>query len=132
MGKPGYLRLPSGLPTQPSSLQSDGPRLSQNDTDCSRFWDLVSLSVQIPFMLPLQKDLVIQPFNGLPHRNLTNLNLHAWLLEPLPFRDRGSLMKLQQELKLLRDFQPEPYTKQSGSFLSNGVNQTRWTSGRPL
>ena len=31
------------------------------------FWDLVSLSVQIPFRLPLQKDLVTQPFNGLLH-----------------------------------------------------------------
>ena len=31
------------------------------------FWDLVNLSVQNPFSLPLQKDLVTQPFNGLPH-----------------------------------------------------------------
>ena len=57
------------------------------------FWDLVELSVQIPFRLPLQKDLVTQPFNRLPHRNLSNLNLHAWLLEPLPFKNKGSLMK---------------------------------------
>ena len=31
------------------------------------FWDLVNLSVQIPFSLPLQRDLVTQPFNGLPN-----------------------------------------------------------------
>ena len=37
------------------------------------FWDLVNLSVQIPFQLPLHKDLVSQPVNGLLHRNLTNL-----------------------------------------------------------
>ena len=30
---------------------------------------------------------------------------------------------------LLRDSQPEPFTSQSGPFLSNGVTQTRWTSG---
>ena len=38
------------------------------------FWDLVNLSVQVPFQLPLQRDLVTQPFNGLLHRNLSNLN----------------------------------------------------------
>ena len=47
----------------------------------SWFWDLVSLSSQIPLTLPVQEDLVTQPFNGTCHRDLTNLNLHAWLLE---------------------------------------------------
>ena len=28
------------------------------------FWDLVRLSVQVPYQLPLQRDLVTQPFNG--------------------------------------------------------------------
>ena len=96
------------------------------------FWDLISLSIQIPFSLPLQRNLVTQPFNGLLHRNLSNLNLHAWLLEPLPSRNKGSLMKWQQELRLFREAQPEPFTNQSRPFLSNGVTQTRWTSGRPL
>ena len=95
-------------------------------------WDLVTLSVQIPFRLPLQKDLVTQPVSGLLHRNLSNLNLHAWLLEPLPFKNKDSLTKWQHKLRLLKDSQPEPFTNQSGPFLSNGVNQTRWTSGRPL
>ena len=43
------------------------------------FWDLVAMSSQIPLSLP---NLLTQPFNQIPHRNLTNLNLHAWLLEP--------------------------------------------------
>ena len=96
------------------------------------FWDLVTLSVQIPFQLPLLKDLVTQPVNGLLHRNLTNLNLHAWLLEPPSFRSKDSLMKWQQELRLLREVQPEPFINRSGPFLSNGVTHIRWTSGRPL
>ena len=96
------------------------------------FWDLVSLSVQIPFMLPLQKDLVTQPFNGLCHRNLKNLNLNDWLLEPPSYKNKCSLTKWQQELRLFRDFQPEPYTNQSGQFLSNGGSQMRWISGHPL
>ena len=46
------------------------------------FWDLVELSSQIPLCLPIHPDLVTQLFNKARHRNLTNLNLHAWLLEP--------------------------------------------------
>ena len=43
------------------------------------FWDLMAMSCQIPLSLP---NLLTQPFNQIPHRNLTNLNLHTWLLEP--------------------------------------------------
>ena len=85
-----------------------------------------------PLQAPTAKDLKTQPFNGPLHINLSNLNLHAWLLEPLPFKNKGSLMRWQQELRLLKDSQPEPSINQSGPFLSNGVNQTRCTSGRPL
>ena len=52
------------------------------------FWDLVIMSSQIPLSLP---NLLTQPFNQIPHRNLTNLNLHAWLLEPQQSRSRASL-----------------------------------------
>ena len=46
------------------------------------FWDLVAMSSQIPLSLPFLPNLLTQPFNQILHRNLTNLNLHAWLLEP--------------------------------------------------
>ena len=85
------------------------------------FWDL---SVQIPFSLPLIRDLVTQPFNRLLHRNLKNLNLHAWLLEALPSGNTVSLRRWQHELRLLRGAQPELCTSQNGPFLSNGVNLT--------
>ena len=96
------------------------------------FWDLVNQSMQIPFVLPLQPDQVTQRFNEQPHRDLKNLNLHAWLLEPPLFQNKGSLMKWQQELRLLRGNQQEQSTNQSGPFLSNGASLTRWTSGCPL
>ena len=48
------------------------------------FWDLVSMSVQIPLSLPRVGNLLTQPFNQCPHRDLHSLNLHAWLLGPLP------------------------------------------------
>ena len=139
MGESGCLSLSSSLSAQPSDLQGNGSRLSPNAFNCSREAQhaLVlgpgqNLSVQIPFQLPLQRDLVTQAFSGVVHRNLSNLNLHAWLLEPLPFRNKGSLTKWQQELRLLRDSQPEPCTSPSGPFLSNGATHTSWTSGCPL
>ena len=46
------------------------------------FWDLVAMSSQITLSLPILPNLLTQPFNQTPHRNLTNLNLHAWLPEP--------------------------------------------------
>ena len=135
MGESRRVCFSSGISSQPGGFQDGGSGLSQNDprgTGVAWFWDLVNLSVQVPFQLPLQKDLVSQPFNGVLHRNLSSLNLHAWLLEPVPSRNKVLLRKWQQELRLLRDSQPEPCTSQSGPFLLNGATRIRWTSGCPL
>ena len=69
------------------------------------FWDLVAMSSQIPLCLPNIPNLVSQPFNQILHRNLANLNLHAWLLEPQLSRSKGSLRQWQHELKLLKEDQ---------------------------
>ena len=66
------------------------------------FWDLVAMSSQIPLCLPSIPNLVSQPFNQVLHRNLSNLNLHAWLLEPQQSRSKTSLRKWQHELRLLK------------------------------
>ena len=66
------------------------------------FWNLVTISSQIPLSLPSLPNLLTQPFNQIPHKNLTNLNLHAWLLDPQQSRSRASLRQWQQELRLLR------------------------------
>ena len=131
MGESRCVCFSSGISSQPGGFQDGGSGLSQNDPSCSRVAQHalvlgpVSLSVQVPFQLPLQKDLVTQPFNSVLHRNLSNLNLHAWLLEPVPSRNKVSLRKWQQELRLLRDSQPEPCTSQSGPFLLNGATRMR-------
>ena len=96
------------------------------------FWDLVELSARVPLCLSHHPDLVTQPFNKARHRDLTNLNLHAWLLEPRQSRSRGSLAQWRQELRRLKDVQPEQSTKRSGPFLSDGAKQVRWTSGTHL
>ena len=83
------------------------------------FWDLVALSSQIPLSLP---NLLTQPFNQIPHRNLTYLNLHAWLLEPWQSKSRASLRLWQQELRLLKEDQPDQSMRLSGPFLQSGAS----------
>ena len=80
--------------------------------------------VQIPPCLP---NLVSQPFNQTLHRNLSNLNLHAWLLEPQQSRSRDSLRQWQHELRLLKEDQPDPSMRQKWTIftkwcLSNQVD----------
>ena len=96
------------------------------------FWDLVEMSSQIPLLLPQMPDLLTQPFNQTPHRSLSNLNLHAWLLEPHLSKNKGSLRQCQQELRLLKEDQPGQSTRQSGPFLKNGASLIRWTSDHHL
>ena len=96
------------------------------------FWDLVTMSSQIPLSLPNLPNLLLQPFNQIPHRNLTNLNLLAWLLEPQQSKNRASLRRWQQELRLLKENQPDQSMKQSGPFLQSGASLIRWTSNHLL
>ena len=92
------------------------------------FWDLVEMSSQISVCLPNRPDLLSQLFNGNLHRDLQNLNLHAWLLEPKISGNKGSLTKWQRDLKLLKDGLPDLSMKQSGPFLFDGARCIRWTS----
>ena len=67
----------------------------------------VAMSSQIPLSLPNLPNLLTQPFNQIPHRNLTNFNLDARLLEPQHSRSRASLRRWQQELRLFKGDQPD-------------------------
>ena len=96
------------------------------------FWDLVEMSSQIPLILPQLPNLLTQPFNQIPHRNLTSLNLNAWLLEPQQLRSRASLRQWQQGFRLLKEDQPDQSMRQSGPFLQSGASLIRWASGHPL
>ena len=92
------------------------------------FWDLVNMSSQVPICLPILPNLLTQPFNQIPHRNLTNLNLHAWLLEPQQLNKRASLRQWERGLRLLKEGQPDQSMRRSGSFLQSGASLIRWTS----
>ena len=127
LGRSGPICLPTS-----SHLGQSGEKLQ--DYSCNRiilialgwpnmpwFWDLVAMSSQIPLCLP---NLVTQPFNQ-THRNLSNLNLHAWLLEPQQSRSRASLRQWQHELRLLKEDQPDLSIRQSGPFLRSGASVIR-------
>ena len=80
------------------------------------FWDLVAMTGQFPLCLPNLPNLATQPFNQTLHRNLSNLNLHAWLLEPQQSRSRASLRQWQHELRLPKEDPPDLSMRQSGPF----------------
>ena len=96
------------------------------------FWNLVAMSSQIPLCLPNLPNLLSQPFSQIPHKNLMNPSLHAWLLELQQSRSKASLRKSQHELRLLREAQPDQSMKQSGPFLQNDATIIRWTTGHHL
>ena len=138
MGGSGCICLPTDRHIGQSGGENTGQPLQENHSNCpglaqhALVWDLVTMSSQVPLSLPNWHDLLTQPFNQIPHRNLTNLNLHAWLLEPQQSNNRASLRQWQQELRLLKGAQPGQSMRQSGPFLQNGASLIRWTSGLHL
>ena len=82
--------------------------------------------------LPLQKNLSSVPAqpgqstdSTIQLRNLSDLNLHAWLLEPQLSRSKGSLMQWQHKLRLLKEAQLDQSMKQRGPFLQSGATVIR-------
>ena len=96
--------------------------------------DTLSLSWEDldPYAFPPAANLVTQPFNQSLHRNLSHLNLHAWLLEPQQSKSRATLRQWQHKLRLLKEDQLDPSMRHSGPFLQSGASVIRWTSGHHL
>ena len=88
------------------------------------FWDLVAMSSQVPVCL---LNLLTQPFSQISHKNLSNLNLHAWILVPQLSRNKASLSQWQHKLSLLKEAQSDQSTQWSGPFIQNGAGVIRWT-----
>ena len=112
MAGSGLICLP--MSSHPGQIVGEtvGLPMQENHSDCSRVvqhalvWDLVAMSSQIPLCMPNLPSVLTQPFNQTPHRNLSNLSLHVWLLEPHPSRSSTSLRQWKHELRLLRENQP--------------------------
>ena len=133
MEQPGRVCFPSSSHSQSGRVETHGSGLSQDDIDRSGLAQhaLVSGSDQSVESDPIQSSIGEAPVDPTIQRSPPQ-NLHAWVLEPRPSGDKVFLMKWQQELKLLREVQPERFINQSGPFLLSGASPTRWTSGRPL
>ena len=138
LGGPGPIRLPTSSHLGQSGGEAPGLPLQQNNSDCSRVAQHALVlgpgsnvkpdpTVSAQYTQPSVS--AIQP---VLHRNLSNLNLHAWLLEPQQSRSKASLRQWQHELRLLKEDQPDLSMRQSGPFLQSGASVIRWTSGHHL
>ena len=101
--------------------------MQENHFDCSRVAQYAQVLGSGDHVQP-DPTVLAQP----PHRNLSNLNLHVWLLEPQQSRSRASLRQWQHKLRFLKEDQPDQSMRQSGPFLQSGASVIRWTSGHPL
>ena len=135
LGKPRHVYFSPSVVTGQGDQQTVGPSLQESDPNSSGLAQHAMVlgpggTVVSDSSLPTQSsrpsDTAIQQGTS---QDLTNLNLHAWLLEPRQSRSRVSLAQWRHELRLLKEVQPEQSMRQNGPFLSNGVNQVRWTSG---
>ena len=130
MGGPGPIRLPTGSHLGQSGGEASGLPLQQNNSDCPRV-------AQHALVLGSSSNVKSDPTVSVQHtqlsvstiQNLSNLNLHAWLLEPQESRSKASLRQWQHELRLLKEDQPDLSMRQSGPFLQSGASVIRWTSG---
>ena len=94
LGGPGPICLPTSSYLGQSGGKVAGPPVQQliliapGWSNMPWFWDLVTMSSQIP-LCALSAWLLTQLLNQTLHRNLVNLNLHAWPLEPQLPRKQG-------------------------------------------
>ena len=94
--------------------------------------DLLELSVQPPFRLPLLPDLLSQPLTGVLHQQPEMLQLHAWLLSSGPWQ-KGDFPRRQQEgLQLPRQSPLWVSTRAGGRSSLIGVRDGVSIISRPL
>ena len=131
----GCVCVPTGSHIGQSSGEVAGPPLPQSHSDCSRVAKHALVLGSSGHVKPDSPEPAQSSNTALQsdsHRNLTNLNLHAWLLEPQLSKSGASLRQWQHELRLLKEDQPDQSMRQSGPFLQSGASVTTWTSGHPL
>ena len=135
MGRYGCIFLSTGSHLGQSGDEAEGLPMQENHSDCTRAAQhalVLGPSGHVKPDLSVPANRLTQLFNQILHRNLSNLNLHAWLLEPQLSRNRASLRQWQNELRLLKEDQPDQTVRLSGPFLQSGASVIRWTSGLTL
>jgi len=94
--------------------------------------DLLELSRQVPYKLPVLKKLLMQPKSTVFHQRPEILNLHAWLLRREPCEEEGSLKRLPTELSLLKESLLSKSMRESGECLPTGALRDILIPSRPL
>ena len=79
---------------------------------------------------PNQPNLLTQPFNQTPDRNLTNLSLHAWLLEPA-IKEQGFYDAVAVRIKTPQRGSIRSVYEAKWTILQSGSSVIRSTSGHP-
>ena len=128
LGRSGPLCLPTSSHFGQSGREDAELPVQENHCDCS------SVAQHALVMRPsghIETNPIVpakptQPFESTlqsdpSHESVSNLNLHAWLLEPQISRSRASLILWQHELRLLKESQPDQSMRQSGPFLQSGA-----------
>ena len=106
----GPICLPTSSHLGQSGGQVAGLPMQENHPDYSR---MAQHALGLGCSDYVQPDPTIQSDSI---RNLSNLNLHAWLLKPQQSWTRASLRQWQHELRLIKEDQPDQSMRQSGPF----------------
>ena len=123
MGGSGRVCLPTSSHLGQSGGEVARLPMQENHSDCSGVaqYALVlgsSGHVQPNPTQPVQSAQLVDTALQSDPSQKSDLNLHAWLLEPQQTRSRASLRRLQQKLKLLERDQPDQSMRQSGPLFT--------------
>ena len=126
-------------PSWASGGEVAGPPMQQTPSDCTR----VVLHALVlgpgdhvksdPTVSALSASPLAQLFNQTLHRNLVNLSLHTWPLEPQLPRRQGFPEAVAARIEAPQEDQPDQYMRQSGPYvLQSDTSVIRWTSTHHL
>ena len=134
LGGPGPICLPTSSYLGQSGGKVTGPAVQQliliapGWSNMPWFWDLVTMSSQIP-LCALSAWLLTQLLNQTLHRNLVNLNLHAWPLGPQLPRKQGFPEAVAARIEAPPEDQQISLWGKCTICFTRGTSVIRWTSG---
>ena len=135
MGGPGHVCLSSDSPSRTGRHQTFGPWLSLAHSDCSRVAKhamVLGPGQHVGSNSPLISqggEFVNPTVQSVPTQGSLQPVSACMAPRATAIQQAGFSDEVAQELRLLRDIQPELSMSQSGPFLSDGVKKIRWASG---
>ena len=128
MGGFGRLCPPTSSHIGQSVGEAAGLPMQENHSDCSRVAKhalVLGFSVHVE-PNPTLPNLLTQPFNQTPHRNLSNLNLYAWV-RGIPFWNLSQVLHqlTKAPFEPLKEASLKPLTFKTVFLLSLGSGRCR-------